>query len=343
MGQHHPQPGDLSLTPKKISEGCPPDESPQSDRPTGPVSPTPQSRGAVAGETWPRDPDDWPICFRHGGWQPLRNRTVRAMQSLGYSQDRIDRFRKCGSAAWVYRLPTDPPEYVVHGSYCHDRWCLPCQQRRARQIAATVEQLCERRTVRFITLTLRSSHQALPSQISRLFGSFRRLRQTTLWRTNVRGGVAFLELTYNADRQQWHPHFHVLTVGRFLPYDDLRTAWHTVTGDSHVVDIRLARRPRDVLRYVVGYVTKAVKPSITRDAHRFQQAMAALSGRTMATTFGEFRGTPLRTPDEAPLGEPVCSLVDLIRAAQGHDPWAMKTLNALRRRNLKCREPPGLD
>jgi hypothetical protein len=150
--------------------------------------------------------------------------------------------------------------------------------------------------------------------LDRLYDGFRRLLRTPVWEKCVDGGAAFVEVKRSADGKGWHPHLHVIVVGRFLPAKLLSQTWYAVTKDSWIVDVRTIADPRKARQYVVKYATKPCPVSVVRDEQSLREAMSALHGRRLITTFGSWRGTPLRPKQDPGDYEPICTIACLLDA-----------------------------
>ena len=57
-------------------------------------------------------------------------------------------------------------------------------------------------------------------------------------------------------------HYHAFTYGPFIVQAVLSKAWKKITGDSEVVWIEAARSPRDVVDYILKYLTKPPLPAV---------------------------------------------------------------------------------
>ena len=288
------------------------------------------------------------ITFRHSGWHRDRLKVYRAMQAAGFPQARLERFAVCGHNAWVVQHPEDPNIFRIHANTCRDRYCLPCGQARARTIAANLAAIVSRGTFRFITLTLKHSDAPLADQVDRLFASFRRLRETAIWKASQTGGVTFLEVKRSAGDGGWHPHLHVLSRGSYLKKRFLSEAWHTVTGDSFIVDITLVKHECEVTRYVTKYASKPMDPSTFRDADSLLEAIQSLKGRRLVSSFGDLRDAQLVLQNDSLDWIPVDTLARICVAAKNGDPDAVRIMENLlcqqhpnKSRTVKQRGPPG--
>jgi hypothetical protein len=257
-------------------------------------------------------------------------RVFAALERVCTGRGRVERFADCGSFAWVFVDPADHGRFSVRASLCHDRFCVPCAAARGREVAAVIAEHAKNRRILFVTLTLRSSDAPLADQLTRLYRSFAALRRWAVWRATVRGGVAICEVTYNASRGAWHPHLHVLAEGTWIPHADLRSAWHRITSDSHVVDVRLARTTDDLAGYVAKYLAKPLASSYIRRPDQLQEALIAFSGRKVCMTFGSWRGVRLHLPPDNTPWEPIAPLVEILDAARSGSQWAGQILDRLR-------------
>lgn len=274
------------------------------------------------------------VGFRHSGWTRDRSRVLAGLQRVCSGSRRVERFGDCGRGAWIYADSNDPNRYAIRGSHCHDRFCVPCARSHAREVAAVLELHCHNRRCLFVTLTLRSTDQPLADQIDRLYHAFAALRRRDLWTGAVRGGGAVLEITYNHGRHQWHPHLHVIAEGSWLPVQELRTAWHQVTGDSFVVDVRLASTASDVAAYVCKYLGKPISHSVLGQADVLDEALVALTGRRTFMTFGTWHGKKMRLPIDSTVWHAVAPLAEvLVDAANGLD-YALRIIRLLKEPSL---------
>ena len=119
------------------------------------------------------------------------------------------------------------------------------------------------------------------------------LRNRRLWKDRVRGGVAFLEVTFDADKRSWHPHLHCMLDGLYIHRPDLSALWLQCTGDSHNVDIKLIHSKSEVARYITKYITKPLPTSVVSDETALVEAIGVLAKRRMVITFGKWKNWKL--------------------------------------------------
>ena len=154
------------------------------------------------------------------------------------------------------------PKKLKRGNFCKDRLCTTCQWRKSmRQYHTSLELAREalRRhpTLRFVFLTLTVPNvplRGLSDGIDSLFESWRRLYQRKEVKSVVKGHLRALEVTYNHERDDWHPHIHaVLAVpSYYFATDSYITRyrwlelWQQATRMSQItqVDVRTIKTKR---------------------------------------------------------------------------------------------------
>lgn len=308
------------------------------------VTPCSSEEPSHAPESCCRDlPDDFPYsmpsdppaalaggtCLRHRSWWHDRLRISRALHSVFRLSLRPSRFDGCGSGAFVQVSATDPPEYRITADTCRDRWCRPCQRERSRIIAANLVDALPGHTVRFLTLTIKTDQLTLVQAVNKLYQSFAKLRATTWWQTLVNGGAAICEIKRTKDATRWHPHLHCLITGCYLEKHVLRRHWWQITGDSYIVDIRRCEDGPSAARYITKYLSKPVPSVIVRNHDWLLQAIVALHGRRLVTTFGDWRGLRLTHVESEKSWETLCSYRDLVDRAAAGSIEALKILRSL--------------
>jgi len=269
------------------------------------------------------------IVFRHSGWWHDRARVATALGEVFPTGPRIDRFLWCGQDAFVEVSATDPPEYRIASVRCRDRWCRVCGTERARHIAANLVDHLAGRTVRFLTLTIKTDELTLAQAVNKLYRSFAKLRLTRLWKRRVVGGAATCEIKRTSNGSRWHPHLHILVEGKYIPQDDLRRAWFKITGDSYILHIMPVPDHTQAAGYLTKYLSKPVPAQIVRNVDWLQEAIVALNGRRMVTTFGSWRGLKLTDVPDRGAWTRLCSFRELTERAARGDPRYRRILRHL--------------
>lgn len=291
------------------------------------------------------------VAFRHSTWARHREAVYEALSPR--DPDRLDwirlrddpdapdgpsipgpsrralRFADCGTRCKVLQHADDPTRYKITCNRCHDRFCLPCMQDRARLIVANLEAQLPYEKTRFMTLTLKHSKEPLQAQLDRLIGGFSTLRRWGFWQAAVTGGVAFLELKLSKFDGCWHPHLHVLLRGNYVPKELISDAWLQITGDSHIIDIRMVKSPDHLYSYLTKYVTKGWDTGMYRSPPLLEEAMNALHGRKLLIAFGSFAHVKLLLPPTAESWVELGTLHEVIQLAVSGIAWAVAAHAAL--------------
>lgn len=272
--------------------------------------------------------DEQQSRFWHGSWQTNRQRVYVAMLASNLQPARVERFRNCGA---MPRLWTDEHELRIQAQFCRDRWCETCQKRAVSQARDALMKAFVPGDTRHIMLTLKHNAAPLKAQIKRIRRAFQELRRSDLWKRNVTGSATFVENKLNA-LNEWHPHLHIIQVGRWIDQRELSKLWYEITGDSSYVYIKAIRDGESQIGYITKYVSKACDQSVYRDPRKLCEAIKAMHCIRLMSTSGSWKGIKLRTHDPDPdPGRWKCigSLADIIN---GRIPDSGRWLAALIRR-----------
>lgn len=213
---------------------------------------------------------------------------------------------------------------------CKHRLCPYCAQHRATTVQDRVlATIAEWDSVRHVVLTIRSSDAPLAAQLDHLLASYRRLRQTVVWRETSTAAMATVEITHNPNTGQWHPHLHVLATGSYIPHAELRSAWATATQGSTIIYLSRVDSRRAAARYISKYVAKPAEIADLPPAS-LAEYLAATRGRRLLIATGGAHNTRLtRPPDDAKpkLVREVASWHHLQRAYAARRPYAITLID----------------
>lgn len=115
------------------------------------------------------------------------------------------------------------PSGKVTSSYCKNRWCMVCNSIRTAKLINQYRPILENWDDKyFVTLTVPNvPAPALPRTIDRMQYNFNRVRKRVTKRGS-RGskikliGLRKMECTYNANRNDYHPHYHFIIRGKSM-------------------------------------------------------------------------------------------------------------------------------
>lgn len=273
-------------------------------------------------------------------------RVYEALKAADTPVNRVRRFAACGAASYVEYNPEEG-RHRVKGFFCGDRFCRPCSTARSARGRRAVLAVAEGVFLRFVTLTLRANSDPLDVSLSRLLKSFANLRSAKIWKDNVKGGVAVVEIKRGRGSGLWHVHLHALIHGRRVDQADLSYAWLRATGDSFRVDIRAVREKEKGAAYVCKYLGKGFDQSVLASPEDLRECVIALGGRRLLIPFGDWFGR-FGKPDAEPQQgwKLVGGLHSIIAAADAGQAWAQGVLLSLRRAReggLVVEQEPDID
>jgi hypothetical protein len=205
------------------------------------------------------------------------------------SSKHCKRLNMCGSSA-MFLCHKESGMIKVASSACHLRFCPICAKKRANEVTERITQWLEKtENPRLITLTIKHTKKPLREQLDNLIACWRKLYKSEQWKEYVTAGVWVIQITYNRKRCEWHPHLHILTVGKFFPVDILRKVWCRITGGSFVVDIRGLGQAKEAAKYVGRYVGRACNLGDIPKKH-WVELYWSLNGKRLFGEFGTGRG-----------------------------------------------------
>lgn len=267
--------------------------------------------------------------FRHSGWATDRVRVLQAMERSGVSDKRVARFCGCGGEAVVEWSPS-AQRHRVKAFYCGDRFCLPCAKARSLKVKENLLLWLKGENFQFSTYTLRASQTTLSAMLTRIIRCFAKVRESVLWRVNVKGGAYVVEIKRGEGSGCWHVHLHVITIGGGCNQPELRRLWRTVTGDSHQVDVQDGASSEKSAGYVAKYACKGWAQEVLETPDDLDECLAALRGRRLLGTFGDWRGRKLERQTEQVADWRLVGRLNRVCAASlDGEPWAVGTLRSL--------------
>ncbi len=116
--------------------------------------------------------------------------------------------------------------------YCKQRWCSICNSNRAAELINSYKPGIDKiKKPKFVTLTRRNvPGEKLGSTISGMHKAFAGILRAANKAKCITPGIRALEVTYSHCRDDFHPHFHVITGYDFAHY--LLTKWMQFNGND---------------------------------------------------------------------------------------------------------------
>ena len=205
--------------------------------------------------------------------------TYRTFESAASFSKRME---ECGAWLRFLACPSGHGMVLVAAIFCQCRLCPLCQWRRSLIMFHQVKELAHEHVKHFtsdipllLTLTVPNvSASELSDRIGLMQTSWNRLMKRRPVKRVCRSWFRALEITYNAECDDYHPHFHVLIMvpgsyfqrdrDLYIDRDEWLRMWQEVTGLPEItqVDIRRVKKLRkdtaveSVATEVAKYATK---------------------------------------------------------------------------------------
>lgn len=220
-------------------------------------------------------------------WQKLKLKSLAVSKVFKtdneYWLGRSERMFECGSTL-QFAINNTGERRLYRANFCKDRMCPACQKRRSLVVFHQVKNVCtaiakDHPTHRYLLLTLTVPNvkiEDLPSTISDMAKAWKRLTLRKEFKDATKGWFRTLEVTYNAKRDDYHPHYHVLVcvpsnffAKNYIKQDRWLELWQEAMRDPSItqIDVRVIKpNPKkvgsDAITSAAAEVGKyATKPS----------------------------------------------------------------------------------
>lgn len=133
------------------------------------------------------------------------------------SKKGIERMFECSTFNQFIVTKNKDNKKLIASNSCKNRFCPICTYRKARKdgllISVLMRAIQEEKNQEFLFLTLTTPNvkeDDLKSEIDRFNHSFHKLFRRKQLKKSFKGYVRKLEITYNKERNDYNPHFHVI-------------------------------------------------------------------------------------------------------------------------------------
>lgn len=195
-----------------------------------------------------------------------------------------EKIAQCGNWLRMLKCPN-----LKHGgvlkkaSFCRVRGCIVCQWRRSLVVKAQLMELVKEHRKEYLTdvpllftgTIVNADGERLSPELDYMTAAWKRLMELKPVKGVVHSWFRSLEITYNEERDDYHPHFHALFMvpqnyfykirGLYIPRDEWLRMWQQSMRDDRItqVDIRTLKCRTDAeLEASMGEVAKYMtKPS----------------------------------------------------------------------------------
>lgn len=234
----------------------------------------------------------------------MRNERFKKMIKGLVSENYYWLIEDCGTFLLFLTDMKQTKQKLYRGNFCKHRFCPMCAWRKARKDALELSLMMQDIQIEhdkaFIFLTLTAPNvvaEQLENEIKNYNASFKKLFERNIVKSVVKGYVRKLEITYNVEQNDYHPHFHVLIVvnksyfnNNYLSQQRWLELWREVTGIPEItqVDVRRVKEQNNKQLYEMAkYTGKDSDYLMNQDV--FKTYYEALKGKRLLVYGGLFK------------------------------------------------------
>jgi len=187
---------------------------------------------------------------------------------------KLDRLKECGNFI-KFQSSEDKTKFILAGgNFCKNRFCPFCSWLKAKRTAFELLELIkvveytEKLAFIFITLTVPNvPKESLREEIENFNISFNRLWKTKEFKAFNKGFIRKLEVTYNEERNDYHPHFHlVVAVNKsyfksrnYMSKRRLLELWQRATRNPAITQVDIKPCRMDTVKQIMELATYSAK------------------------------------------------------------------------------------
>lgn len=235
----------------------------------------------------------------------VKNQELFDFLTSHMSESSLFNIFNCGSFISFFADETLEKKKVNKSNFCKNRFCPLCAWRKAKKdslkISILLKYIQEKLGYEFIFLTLTAPNvkgSDLASEIKKYNNSFKYLMQLKEVKKITKGYARKLEVTYNSERDDYHPHFHVMIAvnkSYFKSRDYIKKKqwlelWKKCMNDSSItqVDVRkMDTSDSNAIAEIAKYGAKDSDYMISQEV--FDVFYKALKGKQLITYSGVFK------------------------------------------------------
>jgi len=192
---------------------------------------------------------------------------------------------------------------LYKGYFCGNRFCPMCRWREMKKDALKISVLMKHiqqkhnKTFLFLTLTAPNvTGDKLENEITKYNKAFKNLMKRPEVLLITKGYVRKLEITYNAERNDYHPHFHILIAvnnsyfkKNYIKRDKWLRLWQEVMDDYSITQVHVSKWKGEKDKNVYEIATYSAKDEeLYYNESVFDVFYEALKGRQILTYSGLF-------------------------------------------------------
>ncbi|MGX7031712.1 protein rep, partial [Vagococcus zengguangii] len=224
----------------------------------------------------------------------------------------IERFKTCSTYNEFIATKDKKHKKNIRNNSCKNRFCPICSWKKANknalELTTLVKAIESEKKQEFIFMTLTTPNvkeNELSNEIDRFNNAFKKLFKRRNVARSINGYVRKLEVTYNKERDDYNPHFHVLMSvdksyfkkpEKYIKQSEWLDMWREVTGLDEITQVHVTKVKNQnegknskgtAINEVAKYSVKDIEMSENKEV--FDTFYNALRGRQLITFNGNFK------------------------------------------------------
>lgn len=235
----------------------------------------------------------------------VKNQELFEFLTSHMTQSSLFNIFNCGSFISFFADETLEKKKVNKSNFCKNRFCPLCAWRKAKKdslkISILLKYIQEELGHEFIFLTLTApniSGSDLSDEIKKYNENFKKLTKRKEVLKITKGYVRKLEVTYNAERDDYHPHFHVMIAvnkSYFKSRDYIKKKqwlelWKECMNDSSITQVDVRKMDTSDSNAIAEIAKYGAKDADYLQSQKvFDVFYKALKGKQLITYSGVFK------------------------------------------------------
>ena len=237
----------------------------------------------------------------------LKNQLLQTFIDKHVTDSTLLRIKECNTFMLFLADKTLEHKKLHGANSCKHRFCPVCSWRKARKnalkISILMQYLKQEENKEFVFLTLTAPNvktDELNDEIKHYNQSFKRLMERKEVKAVVKGYVRKLEVTYNKNRDDYHPHFHVvLAVNKsyftdtkaYITRDRWLELWQKSTKNPLITQVDIRRVKHTDNKKEVSEIAKysAKDSDYLQNEKVFDTFYKTLTGKRLIVYSGLFK------------------------------------------------------
>ena len=234
-----------------------------------------------------------------------KNQELINLISKHLSEQNLDLIWNCGTYLEFYSDKKIENKKLNKANFCKNRFCPMCAWRKARkdalQVAILMQYLKQEKGLEFVMMTLTAPNvpgENLKNEITRYNKNFKKLIERKELKKISYGYMRKLEVTYNQERDDFHPHFHVIvavnknyfTNRDYISKKRLLVMWQNAMNDDTITQVDIRKISADDNKAISEIAKYTAKDSdYMKSQEVFDYFYKALKNRQVVTYGGAFK------------------------------------------------------